>query len=127
MRKPTAAAKPKESTAACSMAFHRNQTFVQTKWYVAPDNATNWFTPSHAPAKKPKESLERLGHEYINCCLGHGHIHASSILQVAESPARRVDSGMMKTVGVANHSTEDMLEKQAELAKYDIPLAHESM
>lgn len=121
MRKPTAAAKPKGSTAVCSRVFHRNQTFVQTKWYVVPDNATNWFTPSHAPVKKPKESLERLGLEYINCCLGHGHIHASSILQVAEGPAECVDSGMTKTVGVANHSAEDMPEMQAELAKYDIP------
>lgn len=68
-----------------------------------------------------KESLERLGLEYINCCLGHGHIHASSILQVAEGPAECVDSGMTKTVGVANHSAEDMPQMQAELAKYDIP------
>lgn len=94
---------------------------MQTKWYVAPDNATNWFTPSHAPAKKPKESLERLGHEYINCRLGHGHIHASSILQVAESPAECVDLGITKMVSVANHSAKDVLEMQAELAKYDIP------
>jgi hypothetical protein len=93
MPKPTAAAKPKGSTVACSTAFHRNQTFVQTKWYVVPNNATNWFTPWHAPAKKPKESLERLGLEYINCCLGNGYMHASSILQIAESPAERVDSG----------------------------------
>jgi len=34
---------------------------------------------------------------------------------------------MTKMVGVANHSAEDMLEMQAELAKYDIvmgPIGH---
>jgi len=101
----------------------RDQTIVQTKWYVVPDNKTNLFSPSHAPAKMLKESLERLGLDYIDCYLVHGHIHASSISQVAKGLAECVDSGMTKTVGVANYSAEDMLEMQRELAKYDIPLA----
>jgi len=101
----------------------RDQFFIQTKWYVVPDNATNLFSPSKAPAKMLKESLARMNLDYIDCYLVHGHIHASSIAQVAKGLAECVDSGMTKTVGVANYSAEDMLKMQAELAKYDIPLA----
>jgi aryl-alcohol dehydrogenase-like predicted oxidoreductase len=57
----------------------RSQTFVQTKWYVVPDNATNLFSPSKAPAKMLRYSLQRLDLEYTDCYLFHGHIHASSI------------------------------------------------
>ena len=92
----------------------RNQTFVQTKWYVVPDNATNLLSPSHAPAKMLKDSLKRLGLDYIDCYLVHGHIHASSISQAAKGLAECVDSGMTKTVGVAHYSAEDMLQMQAE-------------
>lgn len=101
----------------------RNRTFIQTKWDVVPDHATNLLSPTHAPAKMLKDSLKRLGVDYIDCYLVHGHIHASSISQVAKGLAECVDSGLTKTVGVANYSTEDMLKMQAELAKYDVPLA----
>ena len=101
----------------------RSKVFIQTKWYVVPDNATNLFSPSEAPAKMLRESLARLGLEYVDCYLVHGHIHASSIAQVAKGLAECVDSGMTKTVGVANYSAEDMLKMQAELVKYEIPLA----
>lgn len=37
--------------------------------------------------------------------------------------AKCVDEGLCKTVAVANYSKEDMLEMQAALAKYDVPLA----
>lgn len=91
--------------------------------YVVPDNATNLLSPAMAPAKMLKESLDRMGLESIDIYLVHGHIHASSIAQVAKGLAECVDSGMTKTVGVANYSTEDMLKMSDELAKYDIPLA----
>ncbi len=61
--------------------------------------------------------------DYINVYIVHGHIHTSSIAQVAKSLAECVNSGMTKTVGVANYSAEDMIQMADELAKYDIPLA----
>jgi aryl-alcohol dehydrogenase-like predicted oxidoreductase len=101
----------------------RSQVFIQTKWYVVPDNSTNLFSPSKAPAKMLRGSLARLGLEYVDCYLVHGPIHASSMAQVAEGLAECVAEGLTKTVGVANYSTEDMLKMQAQLANYDIPLA----
>ena len=101
----------------------RESFWVQTKWYVVPDNTTNVLHPGSAPARMLKDSLERLGLDYIDCYLVHGHIHVSSIAQVAKSLAECVDSGMTRTVGVANYSASDMLQMRDELAKYDVPLA----
>lgn len=67
--------------------------------------------------------MRRIGLDYIDCCLVHGHIHLSSISEVARSLKECIDSGMTKAVGVANYSAGDMQKMQAELAKYDIPLA----
>ncbi|MCJ1256535.1 hypothetical protein MMC24_004356 [Lignoscripta atroalba] len=114
-----------ESERICADLFsglQRDQFVVQTKWFVVP-NATNILSPSHAPAKMLKESLERLRLDYIDIYLVHGHIHPSSISTVAKGLAECVNSGMTKTVGVANYSTEDMIKMADELAKYNIPLA----
>ena len=70
-----------------------------------------------------KETLERSKLDYVDCYLVHGHIHASSIKQVAEGLAECVNSGMTKTVGVANCSAQDMIAMADALAEYDIPLA----
>lgn len=60
---------------------------------------------------------------YLDVYMFHGHIYASSIAQVAKGLAECVNSGMKKTVGVANYSPEDIIQMADELAKYDIPLA----
>ncbi|KAL8726131.1 MAG: hypothetical protein Q9181_006168 [Wetmoreana brouardii] len=115
-----------ESERICGELFKgmpRDQFVIQTKWYVVPDNPTNLFSPSKAPAKMLKESLERMGLEYIDVYIVHGHIHTSSIAQVAKGLSECVKSGMTKTVGVANYSVDDMIKMADELAKYDIPLA----
>ena len=101
----------------------RASYWIQTKWYVVPDNLTNLLSPASAPKKMLQESLERLDVDYVDCYLVHGHIHASTIAQVAKSLAECVDAGMAKTVGVANYSADDMLKMQSELAKYGVPLA----
>lgn len=101
----------------------RDSYQIQSKWYVVPNNPTNLLHPVAAPAKMLKETLERCKLDYIDCYLVHGHIHASSIKQVAQGLAEYVNSGMTKTVGVANYSAHDMIEMADALAKYDIPLA----
>ncbi|KAK5156805.1 hypothetical protein LTR04_005581 [Oleoguttula sp. CCFEE 6159] len=115
-----------ESERICKQLFqglNREEFVIQTKWYVVPDNTTNLFHPSRAPAKMLKDSLERMGLDYVDIYLVHGHIHAGSIAQTAKGLAECVDSGMTKTVGVANYSEKDMIEMADELKKYGIPLA----
>ncbi|KAK4994523.1 hypothetical protein LTR66_005457 [Elasticomyces elasticus] len=115
-----------ESERICAELFKgmpRDSYVIQTKWYVVPDNMTNLLHPTEAPVKMLRKSLERCGLEYMDCYLVHGHIHASSISQVAKGLAECVDQGLTKTVGVANYSTEDMIKMADELAKYGIPLA----
>ena len=115
-----------ESERICGELFkdlQRDQYVIQTKWYVVPDNPINLFSPSRAPEKMLKKSLERMGLDYIDVYIVHGHIHASSIAQVAKSLSECVKSGMTKTVGVANYSVDGMLKMADELAKYGIPLA----
>lgn len=114
-----------ESERICKYLFQglrRDDYVIQTKWYVVP-NTTNLLSPTHAPAKMLKDSLERMGLDYVDVYLVHGHIHAQSIAQAAKGLAECVDSGLAKTVGVANYSEEDMIRMADELAKYDIPLA----
>ncbi|MCJ1393097.1 hypothetical protein MMC18_005969 [Xylographa bjoerkii] len=114
-----------ESERICADLFDglsRDQFVVQTKWFMIP-NMTNTFSPSSAPAKMLKESLERLRLDYVDIYLVHGHIHPGSISQVAKGLAECVESGMTKAVGVANYSMEDMIEMDEALAKHNIPLA----
>jgi aryl-alcohol dehydrogenase-like predicted oxidoreductase len=115
-----------ESERICGGLFKglpRDQFIIQTKWYVVPDNATNIFSPVKAPEKQLKQSLDRMALDYVDVYIVHGHIHASSIAQVAKGLSECVKSGMTRTVGVANYSVDDMIKMADELAKYDIPLA----
>jgi aryl-alcohol dehydrogenase-like predicted oxidoreductase len=115
-----------ESERICGELFKglkREEYIIQTKWYVVPDNLKNILSPSHAPTKFLRESLERMGLEYIDVYLVHGHIHASSLAQVAKGLAECVELGLTKTVGVANYDEGDMVKLAEELEKYGIPLA----
>jgi aryl-alcohol dehydrogenase-like predicted oxidoreductase len=100
----------------------RDKFVMQTKYYVVPDNFTNIFTPSSAPYKMLKGSLERMKLDFVDIYMVHGPIHPGSIKQVAKGMAQCVDEGLCKVVAVANYSKEDMLEMKEELAKYDVPL-----
>ncbi|KAI1608936.1 aldo-keto reductase [Exophiala viscosa] len=103
----------------------REKIQVQTKWLanVTDGKLGNILHPIDAPLKALKKSLDRMKLDYIDCYLVHGHVHVSSISQVAKGLAKCVDEGLTKTVGVANYSVEDMLEMKDALAKYNIPLA----
>lgn len=101
----------------------RDSYVMQTKWFMAPWSPTNIVHPVDAPYHQLKDSLKRTGLKQMDVYLVHGHIHYQSISQVAKGLARCVDEGLTKCVGVANYSTEDMLQMRDELAKYDIPLA----
>jgi len=101
----------------------RDSYIMQTKWYVVPDNIKNLLSPSGAPIKFLKDSLERMKLDYVDVYMVHGHIHVSSIKQVAKGLAECVEQGLTKAVAVANYSTKDMLAMKEELAKYGIPLA----
>lgn len=71
----------------------RDQYIIQTKWYVVPENATNQFSPSKAPEKMLRQSLERMGLDYIDIYIVHGRIHASSIAKLL-----KVSTNASKTV-----------------------------
>ncbi|KAF2151490.1 Aldo/keto reductase [Myriangium duriaei CBS 260.36] len=101
----------------------RDSYIMQTKWWVVPDNITNITSPSHAPIKFLRQSLERLKLDYVDVYMVHGHIHASSIKQVAKGMAECVEQGLTKAVAVGNYGVEDMLKMKEELAQYGIPLA----
>ncbi|KAI9838262.1 MAG: hypothetical protein M1819_005530 [Sarea resinae] len=101
----------------------RDSVIIQDKWYVVPDNPTNFVHPVDAPLIYLKDSLKRLGTDHIDLYLVHGHIHPASIKNVAEGLAACVNQGLTHTVGVANYSAKDMLEMQAALAAHGIPLA----
>jgi aryl-alcohol dehydrogenase-like predicted oxidoreductase len=114
-----------DSERICKELFQglrRNEYIIQTKWNVIP-NVTHLLSPNHAPAKMLKGSLKRMGLEYVDVYLVHGHIHPLSIAHAAKGLAECVDSGTAKTIGVANYSEEDMIHMADELAKYGIPLA----
>ena len=70
-----------------------------------------------------KESLERMGLDYVDVYMVHGHIHPGSISQVAKGMADCVEQGLAKTIAVANYSKEDMVEMADALSEYGIPLA----
>lgn len=101
----------------------RDSYQIQTKWWVLPDNLTNFLHPDQAPVKSLRQSLDNLRLNYVDCYLVHGHIHPHSIKSVVKGLAECVDSGMTKTVGAANYDTDDVIEKADKLAKYNIPLA----
>ncbi|KAF2418406.1 aldo-keto reductase [Tothia fuscella] len=109
-------------TGELARRYPRDQVVVQTKYFVVP-SAENILHPVDAPARKLKESLERMKLDFVDIYLVHGHIHLSSIAQVAKGLAACVDQGLTKCVGVANYSEKDMLQMAEELAKFDIPLA----
>lgn len=114
-----------ESERICAELFAgmpRDQFVIQTKYYVVPD-LQNILSPTHAPAKKLKESLERFNLDYVDIYMVHGHIHPGSIAQVAKGMAECVEKGWTKAVAVANYSKDDMLQMADELAKYGVPLA----
>ena len=114
-----------ESERICGELFegmNREDFVIQTKWFVVP-NVTNVLSPTHAPTKMLKASLERMKLDYVDIYLVHGHIHASSIAQVAKGLSECVEQRLTKAVGVANYNEADMIHMADELAKYNIPLA----
>ena len=107
-----------------SPGVDRSQIVVQTKWLpVVTDAATSLIHPIDALYNQLHNTLKRMNLKYIDCYLVHGHVHASSITQVAKGLAKCVEEGLTKTVGVANYSVDDMLKMKDALAEYDIPLA----
>lgn len=77
----------------------RSSYFIQTKWYVSPDNTTNIFSPSSGLAKLLKGSLERFGVDYVDVYFMHRPIHLSSISQAAKELTEFADVGMAETIG----------------------------
>ncbi|OCT51788.1 putative oxidoreductase [Cladophialophora carrionii] len=102
----------------------RSKIIVQTKWLPnVTDGATNVIHPVDAPVKQLRKTLERMHLDYIDCYLVHGHVHVSSITQVAKGLAKCVEEGLTRTVGVANYSVDDMLKMREALAELGVPLA----
>ncbi|KAK1760357.1 NADP-dependent oxidoreductase domain-containing protein [Echria macrotheca] len=101
----------------------RDSFVIQTKWLSTATKLTNFIHPVDAPVKCLKESLERLGLDYVDIYLVHGPIHPQSIHHAAEGMAKCVHDGLARAVGVANYSKEDMLKFADELKKYNVPLA----
>jgi len=97
------------------------RTIPSSTRYVVPDRPNNFS--SDAPKLTLRDSLRKINLSTIDIYLVHGHTHARSIASVAASLASCVDKGMTKAVGVANHSSEDLLQMRDGLAKYGVPLA----
>ncbi|PSK40230.1 hypothetical protein B9Z65_8170 [Elsinoe australis] len=113
-----------EITKGLPQGLPRDSYQIQTKWYVVPDNLTNVFHPNQAPAIMLRDSLKRMGLDYIDCYLVHGNIFPSSIKpwpRVSPTLWRREDFN--KTVGVANFNEADMIKMADALAEYGVPLA----
>lgn len=101
----------------------RDSYVIQTKYLSLPTALNSYTHPVDAVVQECKKSLQRLGLEYMDIYLIHGHIHPQSIGKVAEGLAKCVEQGLTKAVGVANYSNDDVLKMKAELAKYNVPLA----
>lgn len=101
----------------------RDSYVIQTKWLSTPTKLANYIHPIDAPLKSLRASLSRLGLDYVDIYLVHGHIHPQSIASAAEGMAKCVEQGLARAVGVANYDRDDMLKFAEELAKYNIPLA----
>ena len=100
----------------------RDSFIMQTKYFVVPQ-MKDILHPDQAPMRKLQTSLKNFGLDYVDIYVVHGPIHVQSIKTIAKSMADCVDTGMAKTVGVANYSLEDMITMQEELLKYGVPLA----
>ncbi|KAJ5480719.1 hypothetical protein N7539_006613 [Penicillium diatomitis] len=113
-----------ESERICGTLFRglpRDSFVVQTKWFSG--GLSNTLMQSRGPSARLKESLGRLGLDYVDIYLVDGPIHGSSIATVAAGLAECVHQGMTRAVGVANYSTQEMIHMAEELAKSDIPLS----
>lgn len=114
-----------ESERICGTLFQgmpRNSFVVQTKWMSMPD-LTNLVMQSHGPKTKLKDSLKRLGLDYVDIYLVQGPTHPSLISTVAKGLAHCVEAGMTRAVGVANFDTHEMIKMSDELAKNGVPLS----
>ncbi|KAJ5095976.1 hypothetical protein NUU61_005332 [Penicillium alfredii] len=114
-----------ESERICGTLFKgmaRDSFVVQTKWLSTPD-MTNMLLQSRGPKARLKDSLSRLGLDYVDIYLVHGPIHPSMISTVAKGMADCVQAGMTRAVGVANYDTQEMIKMADELAKNAVPLA----
>lgn len=101
----------------------RNSFVVQTKWFGSILKPGSFLHPVDAPLNAIKGSLQRMGLDYVDIYLVHGHIHVQSIDSVAKGLAKCVEQGLAKAVGIANYDPEDMLQMKEALAKHGIPLA----
>ncbi|KAJ5997267.1 hypothetical protein N7499_006428 [Penicillium canescens] len=114
-----------ESELICGTLFQgmpRDSFVVQTKWFSTPD-MTNTLLQSGGPKSKLRDSLVRLRLDYVDIYLVHGPIHPTIISKVAKGLADCVEDGLTRAVGVANHSTHEMINMADELATHGIPLA----
>lgn len=114
-----------ESERICGTLFEnmpRDSFVVQTKWLSTPD-MVNTLTQSNGPKLRLKDSLSRLGLDYVDIYLVAGPIHPSLISTVAKGMADCVESGLTRAVGVANYNTQEMIKMADELAKNGVPLA----
>lgn len=112
-----------ESERICGTLFKgmpRDAFVIQTKWNAG--GLSNTLMQSRGPKAKLKESLSRLGLDYVDIYLVGGPIHGSSIATVAEGLAECVEEGMTRAVGVANYNTQEMIKMAEELAKSNVPL-----
>jgi aryl-alcohol dehydrogenase-like predicted oxidoreductase len=101
----------------------RDSVVIQTKWFASPLAPSNLLHPVEGPVKALESSLKRLALDYVDIYLVHGHIHSSSIANVAKGLAECVRQGLARAVGVANYRPEDVFKMRDELARYNIPLA----
>ncbi|KAJ5579815.1 uncharacterized protein N7459_005800 [Penicillium hispanicum] len=114
-----------ESERICGTLFKgmpRESFVVQTKWLSTPD-LTNALMQSSGPKFRLKESLARLGLDYVDIYLVHGPIHPTMITTVAKGLAECVELGLTRTVGVANYDTQEMIKMADELGKNGVPLS----
>lgn len=114
-----------ESERICGTLFKgmpRDSFVVQTKWNTMPDMG-NVLLQSHGPKARLKESLERLGLDYVDIYLVHTPMHASMFSTVAKGLAQCVEAGWARAVGVANYNTHEMIKMADELAKHSVPLS----
>lgn len=114
-----------ESERICGTLFQgmpRDSFVVQTKWMSLPD-MTNLVMQSHGPKTKLKDSLKRLGLDYVDIYLVNGPTHPTLISTVAKGLADCVEAGMTRAVGVANYDTQEMIKMSDELAKNGVPLS----
>ncbi|KAI1317507.1 hypothetical protein EDD11_008314 [Mortierella claussenii] len=68
-------------------------------------------------------SMERLGVDVVDLYQIHGPISLRSIEVIADSLAKAVELGLVKSVGVSNYSIKELVRMHAALAKHGIQLA----